>query len=403
MRIPSFDLRNIKLFYIFNLVHEAFFTEGNWIFFFLIFFNYQELGTIDAITLSLGIMLEIPSGAVADLIGKKKTIIFSFILLVISLAMISFAESREILFIGNLFFFSGLAFYSGAADALAYDTFVEHKREEEYPRMLAFSKTLKSLIFIVAAFIGGYVATINPRLPFMLWGAGFAISLVASFFLQEPKVDSYKFSWTQFWRQSLTGVKQLVGPKLKIYFVVILAVLGIDYLYGWGFIKPAILVDLKLDAFSMGVLFAVYGILDAVLINYLPALRKKFGNDLKLMFFFASGIILSLALLLTGNYQLGILANILMPTAGLFGSSLITIIVNENIDSSTRATVLSTVSLLIKLPFVLLMPLAGSSVMASGVKPIILTLLIIASTAVLSNWLLARKTMQQKALPQEGF
>ena len=67
--------RNIKLLKFILPLNQAWFWLGIWILYYLRFTNYTGIGLIEAVVITTGFIFEIPTGALADLIGKKKTII----------------------------------------------------------------------------------------------------------------------------------------------------------------------------------------------------------------------------------------------------------------------------------------------------------------------------------------
>lgn len=92
--------------------------------------TFGQLGIIDAIGFGFGLILEIPSGAIADLLGKKKTIFLGFLAGGIGTLTITISSSMFLLFVGRLVTQFAYAFYSGAAETLAYDTLVDLKLEK---------------------------------------------------------------------------------------------------------------------------------------------------------------------------------------------------------------------------------------------------------------------------------
>lgn len=396
-KIPGIDVPNIRLYYLFSYIHDSFFTEGNWIFLFLMYFSYTELGIIDAIALCLGMLLEIPSGAFADLLGKKKTIQLSFLIVFISLITMSLANSSLVLFSSNLLLFTGLALYSGTAEAFAYDSLIDNKSKYGFDKVYSFSISIKAIAFIIAAGIGAIAASYNPRLPFLLWALTFLIGTISSFKMTEPKVDTIKFSWKNYWLQTRTGFKQLLRPVLKPYFILIIILLGVDYLYGWGFMKPAILLEFQFDALSMGAIFVIYGIISAITINYLPKFRKKI-SDFSAILGLGAIMVLCLIMFSTNNQIIAFLAAILMSLAGTFTYSWITIIINEQTPSMYRATTLSTIAMLIKLPLILLSPLAGLIVDSGYLKMLLGAIAIIVSLTLLYSTISNRSPIKTNNL-----
>jgi len=109
------------------------------------------------------VTLEVPSGALADLIGRKRMVVIAAFLMVIEMCFFCFAPmgNQTLLFIIFLInrIISGAAeaSASGADEALAYDSLVEENREKEWPEILAKLMRWQSIAFVFAMIIGAAV------------------------------------------------------------------------------------------------------------------------------------------------------------------------------------------------------------------------------------------------------
>lgn len=351
-------INNISLFYLFSIVEGAFFLEGNWIMFYLIFFSYQVLGYVDSIGFTIALLLEIPSGAIADLIGRKRTIQFAYLLITIGLFTEGIANTPVTLFIGNIIFLIGYAFYSGSVEAITYDSMLEKNNEKEYPNVIARAKSMKMISKIFGALIGGFLASVNLRLPFLLLAFTNLIAFIFSFKLKEPKIDTVKVSFSSYLKKTFDGIKELGNKNIKPYIFFILIILGIFYWFDWGLVKPAVSVNFGFDTKEMGIIFATTGLLVAIVMIYLPKFRKVFNDYTALSILnFLSILCIFLFGLNINNF--GAIPLILMGIVGTISEAWISIIVNKHINSSNRATTLSAIAMIVKTPYILTAILSG--------------------------------------------
>lgn len=159
---PSpFSLRNIKLFIAFRIFFNCRFYYP---IFTILFLDYgltieqfALLNTVWAITI---VCAEVPSGALADILGRKQLLIATSLLMVVELGIIAVVPVTNI----NLVFWaflinrimSGLAeaMASGADEAIAYDTLAENGLKECWPKVLSLQMRLKSIGSIITASTG---------------------------------------------------------------------------------------------------------------------------------------------------------------------------------------------------------------------------------------------------------
>ena len=268
------ERRNIYLFYLLSGVMNFWFIASNWIYFWTKYMTFGQLGWIDALGFGFSLLLEVPSGAVADLLGKRKTILVGMVAGVIGVGCITFSGTLSGIFVGWVITQICFAFYSGAAEALAYDSLVDLKDEQNYDKVITRSGEIESYVGAATTFLGGVLYFVNPRLPHILWGSGFALGIVFSYLLVEPKIDTEKFSLKVYLRQLFAGVRELGRAQLRPYVGFFFTLVGIYFLYSWGFIRPATATSFGFYAREQGVILPTLTIL-AALYNTEASIMKR--------------------------------------------------------------------------------------------------------------------------------
>ncbi|MGL1930505.1 MAG: MFS transporter [Desulfotalea sp.] len=160
----AFALKNIRLFIAFRVLFNARFYYPV---FTIVFLDYgltiQQfalLNTIWAITI---VCAEVPSGALADLIGRKKLLVLTSVSMIFELAIIAFVPlgNANLVFIAFLInrILSGLAeaMASGADEAIAYDSLVEKGLEKFWPDVLSLQMRARSIGTIISVTIGALI------------------------------------------------------------------------------------------------------------------------------------------------------------------------------------------------------------------------------------------------------
>lgn len=119
--------------------------------------EYALLNTAWAFTI---VLLEVPSGALADHYGRKRMVVGAAALMVVEMALLAFAPAgHSVLLLAFLLanrILSGVAeaFASGADEALAYDSLVACDRAEEWPRVLELLGRWQAGAFFCAMALG---------------------------------------------------------------------------------------------------------------------------------------------------------------------------------------------------------------------------------------------------------
>lgn len=351
--------RNITIYHALNLTSACAFINGNWIFFWLRVMTIGQLGVVDATAFAFGLFMEVPTGALSDMIGKRWTLIISMFLNGLGFFIMGAADSIWGIVVGFWFTQTAWALYSGAADAFAYDSLKAMDEEARYDKVVSFTSSLSIFTVGLASLIGGWMYNIDQRLPHYAWGLALFIGFFIALFAKEPPVDTVKFTLKNYVGQLSQGFKQLVRPELRYFTPLIFATLGVHYLFSFGFIQPTMATNFGFFADEQAVLFSVMGFTAAGTMLLVPAMRRRL-SDMR-------GLVL-LAMLLAGCYLLasfnpsmllGAIILIMIRSVGGISSSWASIVVNREIPSEYRSTTLSTVALISKIPYIVTAMIAG--------------------------------------------
>ncbi len=136
--------------------------------FILLFFletglSYLQIGTIYTIREIAVNILEIPSGIVADALGRRRTMIFSFVSYIISFVIFYFAAHYYLFAIAILFYAFGDAFRTGTHKAMIFEYLKIKKWEDQkvyyYGHTRSASQIGSAISSLIAAAIVFYTGT----------------------------------------------------------------------------------------------------------------------------------------------------------------------------------------------------------------------------------------------------
>jgi MFS family permease len=162
--VTPYSLPNIRLFLAFRVLFNARFYYPVFTVLFLDFGltleQFALLNTVWALTI---VLVEVPSGALADIIGRKRLLVATSLLMVMEMSLIAFVPlgNQQVVFAVFLAnrILSGLAeaMASGADEALAYDALVEQGLADEWPRVLEVQMRAQNIGYIFAMTLGAAV------------------------------------------------------------------------------------------------------------------------------------------------------------------------------------------------------------------------------------------------------
>lgn len=355
-------MRNVKLFYLIGGGMSFWLVEAVWYFYWSKLANFSQIGTIFAVLTLVWIFLEIPTGAIADMFGRKKsTIIGAFFLSLGSISMVA-ATNFWYLIIGGLLQNIGRAFISGSLEALVYDDLKKNNLEESYDDVIAAQTKIRYVAYALATLAGGFLYLVHFRLPHLLTAIVDILVFSLTFFLieiQYAKPPAQNF--TNYIKQNLEGFKQLAKKELRPFIFLIITIETIFFLYDWGLSKASMAVNFGYNSAGQGIIYTIMALVSAYLVGKVVYIRDRVGDY--------KGVILLCTLLGLGfvlsafpwGYS-GVLVLLLIELTGALSGPWISTIVNKHTNSQDRATTLSSLEFVSKVPFIFLVFISGSQI-----------------------------------------
>lgn len=370
-KYPTYGEKNIFWFYIVSGLGNSWFQIGNWLLFVLLFMSEGQFAIYEATAFAIGILLEIPSGAFADLVGKKVSIILGYSLVALGsiLFVLAFLGVGYI-FVGNILIIAGFAFISGSLQALVYDTLVENNKVEHYDDIIGKGLSLDTGFMIATGLIGGIAWIFSPYAPMILTAGIFVLATLASAKLQEPSVDTETFSWSRFVAQNKRGFYFLFKSPFRKYTFSMAMISGTYLMWGTGIIRILMGRDFGYNGETINYLIVATLIASFVAAYYFKTIRKKLGDTIgygSLIIIAAIGWLL--AAIFTNSIFAGVIVFFALTVSANLAELWSSVILNAHVHSKDRATAISTLSFLIQIPYVVVAVLFGWLVTNDAVTP----------------------------------
>lgn len=382
--MASSATKNVTRLYVVTALTNLWFFTGSWLYFYRLYMTDRQIGILDGLVFGIGILAEVPSGALADLLGRKRQLQTGLLLMAGGFLLQGFALSYWYILAGMVLFTVGMAFVSGSDDALVYDSLNAEKKSRLWEKVIARKFQVMHAVTIASFLVGGVLYILQFRLPFVLAGVGAIVAfLVASRFKEVPTAKQNP-TIKAYVKQNVEGMLYLFRRHMWLYVFMAFVVLGVGYAFEVGVIKPLLLDSLGFTANAQAVINAVAGVVAIVALTQLTRLRKTLGEKRGLV---TLGLLMAAGFLAV-SYPIagfGLLAFLIIFTANSLAEPWFNDVVQREVPSSHRATALSTLALIQKLPYVALSPIAGALAFGGDLSAFFLgvSLCIFAAIAVL--------------------
>ncbi|MFH2059105.1 MAG: MFS transporter [Pseudomonadota bacterium] len=164
-----FSIPNVRLFIAFKILFNSCFYYPVFTILFLDFgLTVAQFSILNAVWAVSIILAEVPLGALADIIGRKRLLVGATVVMIIEISIICFVPRNDpklvfIVFLINRIL-SGFAeaAASGADEAIAYDSLAARGDKNQWGRVLEILMRFQSIGFILAMSIGA--AVYDPKL-----------------------------------------------------------------------------------------------------------------------------------------------------------------------------------------------------------------------------------------------
>jgi MFS family permease len=306
---------------------------------------------------SVGMLaFEIPSGYFGDVWGRKKTLVVGTLLLAAGFSVYSFSFHFWQFLLAELVLGIGQSFISGADSAMLYDTLKARNRESEYLKYEGRVTSVGNFSEAFAGIVGGLLATISLRTPYVCQFFISALSIPAALTLVEPSLGMDKR--VAGMKDILRVVKYtLVDHSVLRNFIFFSSLMGSSTLtYAW-FIQP-FLIEVKVPVALFGVIWTLLNLTVGVFSIFAHRIERNFTQKRTSGFIFLA---ISSGFILTASF-ISVWA---MPVLFLFyvvrgvASPVLKDYINTLIDSDVRATVLSLRDMFIRIIFAMTGPVLG--------------------------------------------
>lgn len=129
-------------------------------------YSLVEIGIAETIFHIVSLVFEIPSGVLADVFGRKKMLIVSTIMGMISDIIMIFSSSLFMVCLSIAFCALRYNFSSGSSDALAYDSLKQVKLESKFEKYMSNQFVIYRLCSGISTLCAGYALTIGHRIAY---------------------------------------------------------------------------------------------------------------------------------------------------------------------------------------------------------------------------------------------
>lgn len=362
--------RNINAYYFFHLFgNMAFWLPIYALFFLARRLDFETILLLYAVDTIFQTVLEVPSGILADRIGRRPILMLGALAQAAGYLLIAFDGGIPVYIVGMALHGTALAFVSGADSAFMYDTLAAAGRENEFKKIEGRAYMYNLLGWGAAGLLGGFIAEQSMAAPFVLSAVTSFLALFVIATGIEPPRQTVRTSMRQLTGKALSVLRHNGRVRAIIVFSsVLFGLLLVGHKFSQPYLQMAG-IDLKL----FGVVYFIWLMVAAVSSNYSDRIEKGLGRTL---YFFLLPILAGLPFIYWGWRRTVFGAALAVTHQFVWGTlrPQMAGLINAEVAASVRATVLSVAGLGSSLVYVLAAALIGGVADHQGLPTAVLYL-----------------------------
>ena len=228
----------------------------------------EEIYTMESVCFGLLLVLEIPSGAFADLMGRKKVLLFGVFFRIVNLLFLAFMAGRTDVWIANILWVISFALKSGADQALLYDSLVQIGKTDEYAKIQGKARSGFLLLTAICSLFAGWASEYGLRTPLYLSVVGVFVGFCITHFFVEP-VHAKTYNVCMHITHMKEGIKEVAKSLQLLWVITFVCVVSVSSKLWFFTYNPYFeLVDLR---------FAYYGVI-FFLLNIVAFLTSRYAH-----------------------------------------------------------------------------------------------------------------------------
>jgi len=333
-------------------------TQAMWlIFLYSRGFTIFEIALFEGIFHVTSVLFEIPTGAIADMFGRKTSRVIGVLLYFVYIAIIISAESFGFVALGFVVCSLSFVFESGAAEAIVYDTLIELEQENRFMKFMGTKEVIYQVSGFLAMMVGGAIALFGYEMNFYVTGGFFLMALFMILSMKEVPIHNQErlSIKEQVKKQFIVSFKTVFQNKRLFLLIIVGALMTAPTTTVFFFYQnyfdlqgvPIVLITIYIGLHSGG--SAIGGI-------FASRLEKKFGET-KILYFVP--LIISLSFWFILIPEITIIPFIVLGVMDSIFYIVLVDYMNRMVSSEVRATVLSVFGMMFSIVMIITFTLIG--------------------------------------------
>ncbi|MBN1821192.1 MAG: MFS transporter [Prolixibacteraceae bacterium] len=327
----------------------------------VLFYNDNGMGMHEIFILksiySVAIVaMEIPSGYLADVWGRKKTLLLGSILGAAGFLIYSFSYGFMAFALAEVILGLGHSFFSGADSAMLYDTLKATGKENNYVKQEGRITSVGNFAEAFAGIAGGLLATITLRTPFFFQTIVAFSAIPASVFMIEPAIHVKDHIHSV--KKLFLFVRNSLVSNLNLRIAILFSAFTGTATLTFAWLVQPYLKEVNIPVAWFGIIWTMLNLAVGVASAFAYKIEEKLSSRKSSLFILVS---IATGFILSGMFiiRAGIILLFFFYIFRGLATPILKNRINQYTDSEVRATMLSVRNFVIRINFAVIGPALG--------------------------------------------
>lgn len=325
-------------------------------------FDTNQLATYAILTAVVVLLLEVPSGVLADRWSRKGMSMIALLFMIAGVLIVGSADNFSGVMIGTVFGGIYFGMRSGMVEAMVYDLLLEHNRRKDYEKYVGLIRSVNTVGLVTSSIIGAVIAsTTDFSTPYYMSALCALLAFLFFFRFKEPQLHRQVET-----AQLLEHVKDLfiaLGKHGEVRLLVFTAVVV-------GILSSFMMEVDPLWPLALGLATIWYGPLNALLLSsqgVAGSIVGRITNRNRIIRLVAFAMFLATVGLLISNIWVVAFSQFILITCATILVIILSGRIQDELPSSQRSGAESAISTLATLSFLIILPVFSSIAQHSSV------------------------------------
>lgn len=258
--------------------------------------NFSQIMWLQSIYAIGVIILELPTGALADYFGKRISLVFGSLFFTLGFFVYGIGTMFWHFIVGELTIAVGAALISGADSAFIHETLKSLGRGAEYKKTEGKVRGLTSISRAVGKLLGGVLGSISLSYTLLATAVSTFIGFLTSLTFTETKEELPREEKTEYVQIIKESLKIVTNSKTVLWLVLFFASFN-ALIWSTSWFSQPYLQNLGVPVIYFGIIFASFNIVTAFGSAHIEILERLVRRP-----FIVMGLIAIISLFLLGTF-----------------------------------------------------------------------------------------------------